>query len=93
MFLIFGGTQYYSNGGVNDLIENHNDKSCAIQRAIELLGMNATTRKAKPENSDWDDDETHEIEWTQVYSVESMEVVYKSKSKPYGESDGIISVQ
>ncbi|GAF89181.1 unnamed protein product, partial [marine sediment metagenome] len=38
MFLIFGGECYYANGGAKDLIETHEDKSCAIQIAVELIG-------------------------------------------------------
>jgi hypothetical protein len=92
MYLIFGGSCYYASGGANDLIEAHDDKSCAIQRAIELIGLSAVTYKAKKEDIDWDDDESHEIEWTQVYSVESGEVIYRSDNTPYADKQ-IIEVK
>tara|TARA_R110000851_G_scaffold160243_2_gene303481 strand:- start:409 stop:687 length:279 start_codon:yes stop_codon:yes gene_type:complete len=85
MYLIFGGTCYYASGGANDLIETHDDKSCAIQRAIELIGLSAVTYKAKKEDLDWDNDVSHEIEWTQVYSAESGEVVHRSDNTPYAD--------
>ena len=46
MYLIFGGSCYYASGGANDLIETHDDKSCAIKRAIELIGFSAVTHKS-----------------------------------------------
>ena len=85
MYLIFGGECYYASGGINDLIETHDDESCAIQRAIELLGMSAITYKAKKEDLEWDDDISHEIEWVQVYSVESGDTVYRSETIPYAD--------
>lgn len=91
MYLIFGGESYYASGGANDLIEAHDDKSCAIQRAIELLGMYAIEYES-PIDDEWDNDEGCKIEWTQVYSVESGEVIYKSDGVPHGESNGIIKV-
>ncbi len=92
MYLIFGGSCYYASGGANDLIENHDDKSCAIQRACELIGLSAITYKAKKEDLDWDDEVSHEIEWTQVYSVEGGEVIYRSDATPYADKQ-IIGVK
>ena len=93
MYLIFGGECYYASGGANDLIEEHEDESCAIQRAVELIGLFAIIHKAKQEDIDWDYDEGHKIEWTQVYSVDRGEVIYKSESTPYGENSGTISIK
>lgn len=92
MYLIFGGQCYYASGGANDLIETHADESHAIQRAGELVGMLAVTRKADKEDLDWDEDETHEIEWTQVYSATDGEVIYRSDITPYHNNEGVISV-
>ena len=75
MFLIFGGKDFYPAGGASDLIETHDDESCAIQRALELVGMVAVTRKAF-EDTNWDEDDTRDIEWTQVYCVESGEIIH-----------------
>ena len=79
MFLIFGGQDYYARGGACDLIETHDDKSCAIQIAVDLIGMKAITRKAREEDLDWDEDDTKNIEWTQVYDTDSGDIVYASK--------------
>jgi hypothetical protein len=92
MYLIFGGQAYYASGGANDLIETHDDESCAIQRAVELINLYAVTYKAKKEDLDWDEDDKHKIEWTQVYSTEKGEVIYKSDERPHAENDGVIEV-
>ena len=92
MYLIFGGSCYYASGGANDLIETHDDKSSAIQRAVELIGLSAVTYKAKKEDLDWDYDVSHEIEWAQVYSVESGEVVHRSDNTPCADKQ-IIEVK
>lgn len=92
MYLIFGGERYYASGGANDLIETHEDESCAVQRAVELIGLRAVYRKPNPEDIDWDEGESNQIEWSQVYSVELGEIIYKSDNKPFAENDGVIGV-
>jgi len=92
MYLIFGGQSFYANGGINDLIETHDDKSHAIQRAVELIGLKAVTYKCNPEDIEWDEDQCHEIEWTQVYDVDNGDVIYKSEVTPFGDNDGVIEV-
>ena len=92
MYLIFGGQRYYASGGANDLIATHDDEGHAIQIATDSIGMRAITRKALPEDAKWDDDEYREVEWTQVYSVDSGEVIYESESTPYGTGYKVIEL-
>jgi hypothetical protein len=93
MFLIFGGECYYANGGAKDLIETHEDKGCAIQVAVELIGQEAITYKANEEDLEWDEDRHCDIEWTQVFDTETHEIIYKSDNEPYGCEDGILGVK
>ena len=93
MFLIFGGECHYANGGVKDLVEMEEDKNRAIQIAIELMGKEAITYKAKAEDLDWDEDRHCDIEWVQVFDTQNREVVYKSSTEPYGCENGILGVK
>ena len=90
MYLIFGGEVFYPDGGANDIIESHTSKEYAILRANEVIGMTAMTYIT---TEDWDDDQYHTIEWTQVYDVVAGKTIYKSERTPYGESDGVIELR
>lgn len=74
-YLLFGGSTYYAEGGVNDLIDAFESLDDAIFEGERLAN------NAKPSLS---------IDWWHIFSIKDGVMVKRSTERPYG-SEGLIS--
>lgn len=81
-FLIFGGNEFYSHGGINDLLGTCNSDLMAILRAKNMIGqafaVDKDDFKVDPEYAI-----KSTIEWIHVYDTETDEIIHK-EGKPFG---------
>lgn len=89
-YLIFGGSVYYATGGGYEVIESKESKEEAVSRAKELVGK-STLHK----HDDDPDEEVFDlpIEWTQVFDVQELKIVYESDLKPHSSGLLFLGVQ
>jgi len=77
-FLIFGGSEYYPSGGVNDLLGTEDSKVKAIAKAGSMMGgefaVNREDFKTDPEYAT-----QSTVEWVHVYDTQIDEIVYKEE--------------
>ncbi len=80
LFFVFGGEQFYANGGSRDFIFRTCDKQLAESTARSLVGQKVPMVESWMEEDDWLD---MTIEWTQVMD-ETGKTVFEF-GKPYGK--------
>jgi hypothetical protein len=80
MFFIFGGEQYYADGGARDMISRTCDKQLAESIAKGLIGTKVPIVESWMDPEDWMD---MTIEWTQVMDKEGT--IHFEFGKPYGK--------
>ena len=82
-YLIFGGEQYYSSGGAYDYLSFSENEQHAKKIADSFLGKRVYNDEPKDEIFKMYKD----IQWVQVYCINTNSVIYTVGEKPYNSGE------